>query len=301
MFFFHKVNLPPSTSHPVIELLKHTWEAKILLSLQAVGFILAYFVHRLDISNPTRWHHNIFLYLFGQNERIGSAWGFLVIVLVVLSLKWWVGAQEWKPSAIFLSWTPWGIAASALLISLAGTFLVFHNYLVSVDERAMDFQARIFAAGKLAAPVGDRYHSLIDALTPHFISYFPSDSVWLSDYLPGFSALKAPFLLFHIPFLINPLFAALTVLLVMSIANRLLPEEKSRHWLAPLFLLASPQFLILSMTGFSMSAHLMLNLLWLWMLWHSNPRWRAWTPWVGVLATGCCIILWFIPCLPPHF
>jgi hypothetical protein len=78
------------------------------------------------------------------------------------------------------------------------------------------------------------------------------------------------------------------VVLLAAVARRLWVGDRRLRagGLAILFLVLSAQFLVTSMSTYSMSAHLCLNLLWLWLYLRGDTHSLAALPWVGVLALG---------------
>jgi len=130
---------------------------------------------------------------------------------------------------------------SALLIGVATATLsvvLFDRNPHLVDTIAQLFQAKIFAGGSLTAPA------------PHDMEFFAAshlvenDGRWFSQYPPGHPSLLAGGVLAGIPWLVNPLFAAATVLVAFAIARRLLGKGSAK--LAALLLLVSPFVLFMS-------------------------------------------------------
>jgi hypothetical protein len=75
-------------------------------------------------------------------------------------------------------------------------------------------------------------------------------------------------------------------LAIAGVAGNIWPGSPWKPVLAASLLVASPQFLVMSMTGYSMPAHLAFNLLWLWLFTDEKKR-RYWlAPLVGVIAIG---------------
>ena len=173
------------------------------------------------------------------------------------------------------------IALAVLACALASTFLVHHSLLFAMDEFTTEFQARIFAAGRIRGVVPDAWRPLAPAITPIFTNYHAETGEWVSLYLPGYALLKAPFVLLGIGVLLNPLLSAGTVIVMAAVAARLWPDERLRPWVAIGALVTSSQFILVSGTGYSMPAHLFLNLVWLWLYLRGDAR-----SWAGALAIG---------------
>ena len=181
------------------------------------------------------------------------------------------------------------VAAVALVVfgvALATWYGVHHATLLTMDEFTSDFQARIIARGKLEATIPAEWQPYVEALSPVFTAYQGLAGNWVSQYLPGYALMKTPFLLLGLGAVLNPLLSALSVALLAAIARRLWPDEGLRPWLALGFLVTSSELLMTSGTGYSMPAHLALNLLWLWLYLRGDARSWGWALAVGVLALG---------------
>ena len=178
------------------------------------------------------------------------------------------------------------VAVLIFAIALWTWFRVHHAVLLTMDEFTTDFQARILARGQFRAMLPSEWQPYIDAMSPVFTAYEGQNGGWLSQYLPGYALMKMPFLLMGLGVVLNPLLAALSVVLIAAIARRLWPAEGLRPWIAILFLVTSSEFLMTSGTGYSMPAHLTLNLLWVWLYQRGDVRSWALALVVGVLALG---------------
>jgi hypothetical protein len=136
-----------------------------------------------------------------------------------------------------------------------------------MDEYVVLFQARVFAAGALH---GQFLPELLDNLIPReFQNYFlmvnRHTGAVFSAYWPGFSLLLAPFVWLDIPWACNPTLVAASMLMIARIARELIPSPAAAGW-AMLFALASPAFVANGITYYSMPAHLLLNLFFVWLL-----------------------------------
>jgi hypothetical protein len=179
-----------------------------------------------------------------------------------------------------------GLALVVFGVALATWYRVHHATLLTMDEFTSDFQARIIARGKLEATIPPEWQPYVDALSPVFTAYQGLEGNWVSQYLPGYALIKTPFLLLGLGALLNPLLSALSVVLLAAIARRLWPDEGLRPWLALGFFVTSSVVLMTAGTGYSMPAHLALNLLWLWLYLRGDARSWGWALATGVLALG---------------
>ncbi len=228
---------------------------------------------------------NIFFRLYFLNETLfflltGASSALLLLVLA--------GGRKrtTERSKTAYPWFLGGTAAAVLLFCRWGSRNVLHDYDFSMDEFASWFQARIFAAGHLTASVPARWRFLERPLTPPFIRLDPVRHTWLAQYLPIDPLLRALFLRLGIEHWENPVLALVSVIMVFAVARRLWPGNAGRGIAAASFLALSSQFLLMSMTGYSMPATLAFNLIWLY-LYLTPQKWAfVLLPWVGVLALG---------------
>lgn len=179
-----------------------------------------------------------------------------------------------------------GAAMLVGVLSWAGSHLVLHDLRFSMDEYNAVFQAKIFEAGRLTAQLPTQWQPFANALTPVFVAYHPDQHTWRSGYLPIYASIQALFDLAGAGSLTNPVMGALTVVTMAAAGRRLWPANPLRVALAVLFLVTSSQFLFMSMSWYSMPAHLLLNLVWLWLYLRDDIPSLAAAPIVGVLALG---------------
>ena len=178
------------------------------------------------------------------------------------------------------------VCVGVFVVTAVGTWVVMHGLPLSMDEYVATFQARVFASGRLAVPIPEAWRQFAWSMTPVFIAYDPAQNTWVMQYLPVYAAMRALFVQFGADRLVNPALAAASIPLVFACARRLWPDEKERAWLAAGFLAASSQFVLMSMTGYAMPAHLSVNLLWLYaFLRNDRVGWVA-APLIGAIALG---------------
>jgi len=153
------------------------------------------------------------------------------------------------------------VAGLTAVLLCGGAVWVYRVYPLSMDEYAPLFQARVFAQGKLAATFPP---SLIDWLFPprtinHFFSVSYVDGRVVSRYWPGFALLLTPFAKWHLAWLLNPLLAFGSLLLLWKITREIF-NSAAAGGLAVLFAVASPAFTVNAISLYSMNAHLFFNL-----------------------------------------
>lgn len=261
--------------------------ALVLLALAAsAGVCLAIWLGALPMGNPDpRAWSNVFYALFARNEPAGLA---LVAIFSVGTLLWY------RRGAPCIRWPRIAsdrqlivaIALGILALTALGTWLVFHNHALTADENMSNFQARLFAHGKIYQQIPAFWEPMLNAVMPTYATYLPGKHAWMSGYLPVYAAIRAVFMSVNLDWLTNPAMAAISVLALGAVARKVWPKDPWKPVLAAGLLAASPQFLLTSMTAYAMPAHLALNLVWLWLYCDPAKR-RFWlAPFVGVLAVG---------------
>lgn len=125
------------------------------------------------------------------------------------------------------------------LITNLFSFTVFEHIPHIQDEIAQLFQAKIFLQGSLTAPLPP---------IPEFFSYHYDNIIlkdrWYSQYPPGHPALLALGLFLGAPWIVNPLFAALSIIVLYKSAVLLYGEREAR--LSSLLFCISPFVLFMS-------------------------------------------------------
>ncbi|MGO8737626.1 hypothetical protein, partial [Rhodoblastus sp.] len=149
-----------------------------------------------------------------------------------------------------------------------------------------DFDAAIFAKGLLAQPLPPLWQAHADALNTNFMLPVSRPTAWVSAYLPMNSALRALVGLFGDPALTGPILTALGLLALWRCARLLWPGEREPAIVAALLYCGSGQILFAGMTSYAMTAHLTLNLLWLWLFLLDRRAADAGALAVAFVATG---------------
>jgi hypothetical protein len=178
------------------------------------------------------------------------------------------------------------LALAVLAVAGAGTWLVFGDYALSRDEQLAVFDSHILADFRLLGTLPQPWQPFAVALMPQFMLPIPPEAGWLSGYLPGNAALRAIGLRTIGAEWVNPLLAALSVLLVHRIGRRLWPDAPAAALIAAILLATSAQLVAMAMTPYSMTAHLALNLIWLWAFMRNRIGWDALALAAGFVATG---------------
>jgi len=235
------------------------------LSLAAIGLTLLAIWFIVANGEP---HGGIFWHLLVTQDLPGS-W----LMLAILVLGQWIGAGRsgdgaWVERLLLqLDRQRYTLALILWATLCIGSLSVYRNHPLSMDEYAASFQAKVFAAGALH---GQFPRDLLDQLIPpHFQNQFlmvnRNTGAVFSAYWPGFAILLTPFEWLGVPWACNPTLVTASFLLIGRIARELIPLPVAAGW-ALLFALASPAFVANGIAYYSMSAHLLFNLGYAWLL-----------------------------------
>lgn len=172
------------------------------------------------------------------------------------------------------------MALSVFAVGIFGTYAVFNNYDLSRDEILADFDSIVFRTGKFAAAINAEWRPFAAALQPRFMLPIV-DGAFASAYLPMnavFRAITGSFT--------GPLFAATAVIATFGVARRLWPTRADAALLSAALVATSSQVLITSMTSYAMTAHLALNMIWLWLFLRDDKVGHSGAIVSGFLASG---------------
>jgi hypothetical protein len=264
---------PPSSAAEVFGRLALT-SAKLATPLFLIGLI--YFIRSLH-GRPEG--------LFFQTQ---DAILLILTPMLIAALSLW--ALKMLPSMgvehLLNRKAVWLTALAVVPIGLAGVWLVFENYVLSLDEFMANFDAEIFRSGHLMAKVPIEWLPYADALTPKFVLETKDHAFWASAYLPVNALLRAGGAILHIQPLVNPLLAGLAVVMTWAVGRQLWPGHPRRAAAAALLLATSSPFLVMSMTAYAMTAHLAFNMVWLWLFLKDRRDTDALAIVVGAAACG---------------
>jgi hypothetical protein len=255
-----------------------------------LGVALSFWLRRIPAGNPDpRLAFNVFYYLFARHEPAGLSIVASFAVTAAMLLGWRRDFFSSRFAEFFLKnrrWTCLAVALGVFAVTATGTQIVFHDYALTADENLADFQATILLRGKVQAEVPPQWLPAIRVIKPTFIDYFPDTHSWKATYLPVYAAMRAVFQSVGWQSLFNPFLAAITILALYATVRNIWPETPTNALVAVGLLATSSQFLLMSMTGYAMPAHLALNTIWLWL--YSRPDRRTFylAPVVGALAIG---------------
>ena len=176
-----------------------------------------------------------------------------------------VGSLD-RPSQRARSARRGGLAVWAIVGALAVATLAIAGYVAYAilermphvqDSVAYLFQAKVFARGQLWAPLPAR---------PEFFEHeflIQRDGRWFAKYPPGFPAILALGVIVGAPWLVNPVCAALSIVLVFLIGRRLAGTPTGL--IAAALAVTSPFLIFLSGSFMSHPAGLLMALLFAWL------------------------------------
>jgi hypothetical protein len=220
-----------------------------------------------------------FEYLYRTQEPIAAFLCAAVVVIAAAAAALRIDARRLVAA---LARRPDLFIAAATAGMAAGAVLVYRAHPLSMDEYAPLFQARVFAAGKLAAEVPP---DLVGRLVPPYRWFIEAsaDGHMISAYWPGFALLLTPFVWLGAPWLLNPLLGGASLYLVWWLARRTCPEEDAPGW-ALLLAVSSTAFTVNAISYYSMGAHLCASLAYAALLFEPTPRRLALAGVVGSVA-----------------
>jgi hypothetical protein len=186
-----------------------------------------------------------------------------------------------------------GLALACAVLAFAGWTLIYQRYPLSIDEMWADFDTRIFAHGHLVAPIAPAWRPFAAAMQPQWRMQIAGDVAWASTYLPVNAAFRALATLAGSPALAGAAWAALSVAATWGLARRYWHGRPDAALVATLLLATSTQMLVAAMSPYAMSAHLALNLAWLWLFQRKGAASQTAAMAVAFLATGLHQLIFF--------
>jgi hypothetical protein len=214
----------------------------------------------LDPIRPVQGADLTALFL-NQDRVVLAAAASFWLIFIALCLAF-INAQRWGPTA---APPPLVFAGIVAVVAVVGWRLVCHQYPLSLDEFMAGFDAVAFAHGHLLTPVAASWRGFLHALQPTFLFIAPRDAAWSSAYLPVNALVLAVFDSLKLAGLMSALWAGIALIALAGVARRLWPDRPDVAAVCLVLLASSNQFLVTAMTPYAMSAHLALNLVWLWL------------------------------------
>ncbi len=269
---------------------KEKYLNRTILAFILINIMGVFYAFRIKYLLRDNVNVSVFYILFARNELILFVLSFAILIIVYLVTNYRINfLSSVQHDPVILSSVkilPSYLSIITFIVTFVGTYFIFHNYALCMDEYAPEFQAVIFLSGKLRAVVAQPWQEFASSLAPIHIVYNPTLHSWYQGYLPVYAVVKALFLKFGVSSATNPVMAALSVMVIGGAAASIWPREKNASFLAMLLLMSSSQFLITSMTAYSMPAHLLLNLVWVYCYTHKQKHVGLLLPIIGVIALG---------------
>jgi hypothetical protein len=210
----------------------------------------------------------IFYHLFVRYDLPGAIL-LIVILFAAIFLATRIKSSRADLCLDYINKNPVKISASVFVVLAVGAYFIYCRYPLCMDEYMPYFQARIFAEGKLWGQFPPKLVPWL--LRPEFFSVFSAETGRVvSDYWPGFALLLTPFMKLGIPWMLNPIISAGTILLLFYYVRKILPDTVSAAW-AVLLTISSSVFMVNGISYYSMSAHLFFNLLYAILLLEISP------------------------------
>ncbi len=236
-----------------------TGMAALVGGLCLAAFALSMAIAALFSSSPAPHASNLATFFLFQQDR----WLLLAEFLALAAAGYRLGARNapLRLSSVQLA----GLAAALLAFCTFGHYFILGGYDLSRDEQLANFDAAILAKGLLAQPLPPLWQAHAGALNTMFMLPVSKPTAWVSTYLPMNAALRALVGFFADPALTGPILVALGLLALWKCARLLWPGEREPAIVAALLYCSSAQILLTGMTSYAMTAHMTLNLFWLWL------------------------------------
>jgi hypothetical protein len=254
---------------------------KIFFLLTTALFFLTFGLGKLIKSNDVLYHQRAFYHLFARYDPVGAVLLILILFAVVILIK---KIPESSIDLILakIENNPFKITLVTFFCLSLGAVLVYHAHPLSMDEYMPYFQAQIFSQGKLWGKYPPELVPWL--LQPKFFSVYSVETGRVvSDYWPGFALLLTPFMRLGVPWLLNPLIGAATLLLLCYYTGKVLPDNQATAWVL-LLTIASTAFSVNSISFYSMNGHLFLNLLYASLFLNRSPLRLFLAGFVGSIA-----------------
>ncbi len=258
---------------------------RTLSGLVLLSLLFVLLMRMMGYGDAQNLKFSVFFHLFAKHELAGLG---LLLAFLLLAGPWVIRGQLGFLESMIQRTTkwlhPWMLGLGVLIVCWAGTFIVYHNFPLSLDEYCAVFQSELFAIGKVTKTLEAPWVLYNWYLTPALVTYDAAKEVWVANYLPGYALIRSLFVRLGSASLLNPLLGCLSILLVASVAQKLFPNKKNYPLLAAVILGTNTSFLLMSMSLYSWPSHLCLNLLWLYLYSRQDIWGDSCLPWVGMVA-----------------
>jgi hypothetical protein len=180
-----------------------------------------------------------------------------VLAAALLSARWHLPERLPK--------TPWLLAIGLAIAGLLayGSYALMGNFPLSIDERMVLFDIAVYDGNQLATPLAESWRPYVKTMVPAFLLKDDMPMGLVSSYLPMNSLLRLYFSKLADPALLNPLLALVGGAALLDISKRTFRHDERACLVVLLVYALSAQMLVNTMTVYSMTAHMALNLVWL--------------------------------------
>ena len=177
----------------------------LTLSLLLLCFCVAALLYAIDglIENGQR-SLSVSLYVVASQDFI-----WLGMALALFPLCWiYARRASFQPVLEFNTRAVIGVVFCVFAAVWAGTFLVYHDFALSMDEFMMRWQSKLLQEGYLLAPAPDEWWPYSSAQRPGFIIVDEQYRFWAPGYRPGTAIIHALFAKIGLASAMNALFCA---------------------------------------------------------------------------------------------
>lgn len=211
-------------------------------------------------------------------------WLLIAAAAMALLAGWNMRGRD--PILLPLRWSVFATVLALVVLGYAGHHWLLAGYGLTRDEQLVLFDAQIFASGRLVAPLPTEWVQYADALNTWFMLPIKHPSAWASAYLPMNAALHAVVGKVADEALTGPLLVGIGAIALHGCVRHLWPQDREVPLLALMLYVGSGQIVFTGMTTYAMSAHLALNLVWLWLFLQQRRMTDLAALGIGFLATG---------------
>ncbi|WP_156482961.1 hypothetical protein [Sphingopyxis granuli] len=241
----------------------------------AVLAIMAFLIAALLGPNA-----NLTLFYLHRQDR----WLLLVAALLLALCAWRLPARMQALTGD--RQLAFAVGAVMACAAFAGHYGILSGYDLSRDEQMANFDAAVFAQGRLVAPLSGIWRDHAEALNTMFMYPTNHTAGWISAYLPLNAAFRAFFGLLGDAALTGPAMLLIGAVALWGCTRRIWPDNRETGVVALLLYIGSGQIFFNGMTAYAMPAHLTLNLCWLWLFLRRKTGTDLAALAVGFIAVG---------------
>lgn len=239
----------------------------------------------LGYGGPDSNSSLIFFRVFVTGERIGAPLLIALTLLLLLDAGGRTSKSRVDQPALDLPWAQ--VALLFVFVVLSGIVLghvTGAQSSVSMDEFGAVYQATLFKHGSVWADVPKSLVEIRNAARPIFIAEIEGTTHWLSMYLPGYAVILAAWMHLGDWIPLNSFLNGCSAFVTAALGRKFWPKCSARQSAAAFSLAFGSQFLLAGGTDYSMPAHLLANLIWIYLHFFGKNWWWMAGP-IGGLAS----------------